>query len=247
MTSLRCRFARYECFCGGIGENSRTIREAVLEAMEWIGIASTSSEALDCCEPRLRNGRASAPPPAVIANGPPRRLVAVGCLAALSAIGPTCARNTFSCARVSVSMAGCNDSLHRFDFIRQFAHGPADRSHAPELDDLDLAVYRVRHRTEKVVNRNLMSSLFHDLSPGGVERVLASVKLPFGRTHDLSLRNRTMAMRGLEPSRSKSPPQPESARGPSPNQSCQSYAGRTGAEQARSSWRNRGSHLSTRW
>jgi acetate kinase len=25
-------------FCGGIGENSRMIREAVLEAMEWIGV-----------------------------------------------------------------------------------------------------------------------------------------------------------------------------------------------------------------
>jgi hypothetical protein len=30
--------------------------------------------------------------------------------------------------------------------------------------------------------------------------------LPFGRTQDLSLRNRTTAMRGLEPSRSKIPP-----------------------------------------
>jgi acetate kinase len=25
-------------FCGGIGENSRLIRESVLEAMEWIGV-----------------------------------------------------------------------------------------------------------------------------------------------------------------------------------------------------------------
>ena len=32
------------------------------------------------------------------------------CLAAFSAIGPTFARNTFSCARVSVSMACFNDS-----------------------------------------------------------------------------------------------------------------------------------------
>ena len=25
-------------FCGGIGENSRAVRESVLESMEWIGI-----------------------------------------------------------------------------------------------------------------------------------------------------------------------------------------------------------------
>jgi hypothetical protein len=83
---------------------------------------------------------------------------------------------------------------------------PADRSHAPELDDLDLAVYRIRHRTEKAVNRNIVSGLFHDFLLSGVDRVLASVELALRQDQDLSRRIRTMAIRRLDPFRNTIPP-----------------------------------------
>jgi len=71
--------------------------------------------------------------------------------------------------------------FHSLDVIHQLASLPADRSHMPELDDLDLAINRIRHGTEKLVNRNFVSGLFHDLSPGGGNRALARIELPLGQ------------------------------------------------------------------
>jgi hypothetical protein len=42
--------------------------------------------------------------------------------------------------------------LHSLNVISQLAHRPADGAHMPELDDLDVAIDGVRHRTEKFVN-----------------------------------------------------------------------------------------------
>ena len=44
-------------FCGGIGENSRMVREAVLETMEWIGVELD----LDATAPTPTSSRRTAP------------------------------------------------------------------------------------------------------------------------------------------------------------------------------------------
>jgi hypothetical protein len=49
----------------------------------------------------------------------------------------------------------------------------------PELDDLDLAIDRIRHGAKKLVNRNLMSGFFHHLSLGSGKRSLAWIELAF--------------------------------------------------------------------
>src|SRR5215467_1102842 len=69
--------------------------------------------------------------------------------------------------------------FHSLDIVHQLAHWSADGSHVPELDDLDVAVDRVRHRTEKLVNRDPVSGLFHHLPPGSGNRLLAGIELAF--------------------------------------------------------------------
>jgi len=47
----------------------------------------------------------------------------------------------------------------------------------PELHDLDAAIDRIEHRTEKSVHRNLVSGFFQHLAPRGGERALTGIEL----------------------------------------------------------------------
>src|SRR5262249_7755364 len=67
--------------------------------------------------------------------------------------------------------------LDGLDIVHRRAQGPADDSHMPELYDFDPAIYRVQHRPEKAVDRNLVSGFFQHLSSGGSEHMLTWIEL----------------------------------------------------------------------
>src|SRR5262249_55486567 len=125
-----------------------------------------------------RNPRALAPPRALIVN---RRLagpVAHGLLGCLE-----CDRThireeyLFVSAREDLEGLFQRQPFHRLDIVYRLAHRSADGSHMPKLYDLDPAIYRIQHRAEKSVDRNLVSGFFQHLSSGGSKRVLTWIEL----------------------------------------------------------------------
>src|SRR6516164_4161393 len=78
-------------------------------------------------------------------------------------------------------MACFNDShFTDLDIRRRLTVRPADDSHMPKLHDLDSASsFRIRHRPEKLVDQNIVSGFFHNLSFGGGKRMFASIELTF--------------------------------------------------------------------
>jgi hypothetical protein len=75
-------------------------------------------------------------------------------------------------------MACFNDS--HFTALTSGVSRPADDSHMPKLDNLDSASsFRTRHRPEKLMDRNIVSGFFHNLSFGGSKRMFAWMELTF--------------------------------------------------------------------
>jgi hypothetical protein len=129
------------------------------------------------------------------------------CLAALSATGPTCARNSFSCRRVSLSMACFNDS--HFTALTSSIGSRAGPPTACICQNWTILIrpstaYNIEPRNPWTETACPVSSKTSRLAAASARS--PGLSLPFGRTQDLSLRNRTIAMRGLEPSRKTIPP-----------------------------------------
>src|SRR5262249_953865 len=67
--------------------------------------------------------------------------------------------------------------FHGLDIVHQLAPRSADGAHMPKLYDLDSAIHRIQHRTNKSVDSHLLSRFFQHLSPRGTKRRRTGIEL----------------------------------------------------------------------